>query len=188
MTRKFLDAVRAEINTLVADNTSGDISPADVRTCLLDITDSTVNSTAWYASSTPSLAVPLTTTGTIPPAPVPQSGQEDPTLITVSTGTRQFTVQAAAVGFSVEIFCLVTMSSANNNKVSLDLYVNGAIQIFGAEVVNTGPTDPSTISFAAYINAAVAGTLDMRLRTLTGAFNVDVLNSAMSASILPSNN
>ena len=42
MARRFLDDVRADIQSLLPDNITGEISPADMRTLLTDITDSTI--------------------------------------------------------------------------------------------------------------------------------------------------
>lgn len=167
------------------DNTTGLISPADVRTMLLDVLDSAVNNDAWYASGTLAAAVALTAVGIIPPAPSPQSGAEAPTLVAVDAATRVFTVGAPGVGFSLLITCNCTVGALNNTDMSLAMYVNGVESIFSAEVTGTGTTNPATMSFSAYINHAVAGTIDMRLRSLTGNVSVDILNSSMSVILLP---
>ena len=185
MTRKLLSAVSTEIDALIPDNITGLISPLDVRTCMHDILDSTVNSGTWYGSNTPSPNFAITNVGAIPPAPSPSSGAQDPALVTVSTVNRQFTIQAAAVGYSLQIDCNLTVGAANNVDLSLAMYQNGVESAFSAEVTGTGTGNPATMSFTVFVNAAVAGTLDMRLRSLTGNTNVDIINSLMVVQVLP---
>lgn len=185
MTRKFLVPLRTEIATLIPDNTTGLVSPADVRTMLTDVLDSAINSDAWYASGTLSAAFPITAVGAIPPAPSPQSGNEAPTLVVVNPGTRVFTVGAPGVGFSLLVTCNCTVGAANNTDMSLEMFVNGIASIFSAEITGTGVGNPATMSFVGYIAHAVAGTIDMRLKSLTGNVSVDILNSSMSVVLLP---
>jgi hypothetical protein len=185
MTRKFLVPLRTEIATLIPDNTTGLVSPADVRTMLTDVLDSAVNSDAFYASNTVSPGFAITNAGAIPPAPSPVSSVEAPTFVNVDPGTRVFAVGAPCVGFSLLVQCQCTVGAPNNVDMSLELFASGISTIFSAEITGTGTGNPATMSFSAYIQHAVAGTLDMRLRSLTGNTTVDVQNSSMAVIILP---
>ena len=60
MARRFLDNIRADVTTLLADNTTGLISAASMRLLFTDTIDSVISDEAGLGFASPVAAVPLT--------------------------------------------------------------------------------------------------------------------------------
>ena len=62
MTRRFLDDIHSDVTTLFADNVTGNISPADLRSVFNDTLDSTIQDEADIFSTGPTAGIVLTGT------------------------------------------------------------------------------------------------------------------------------
>lgn len=190
MTRRFLDNVRADIATLLADNTTGDITAPIMQGVLLDMIDSTIQDESAIASNTPSLAVataiawqPLTT-GIYD---VSTGGDATFLILDVINGT---VTTSATAGFSYSFEGKVSFTDINSNTpIEFSILKNGVQVGFIAALTGGGGTRPRSTAFS-HINLS-AGANDVYtigIQTPNGVSSIDIVSVGLSATILPTNN
>ena len=150
MTRKYSDDIRAEIATLVPDNTTGQVTPAGVRQILNDIVDSFTQ--AWAVlRRTADIPVNLTTTPT-------KLVIFDEVLITspeLVASAANDTIRAVRPGFyNFNFTC--SISGSNNFDVAVELMRNGTSTFWRALQTATGTGNRVELT----LNGAVASLVD----------------------------
>jgi hypothetical protein len=187
MTRKFLNTIRSEITTLLADNTTQDITASELRQVVGDILDSTYESSAYVYSGAASPGEVLTNTYVVVPMASPVSAQAEPTFLTANAANRQVNVLAAAVGFAISAVVEATVTVPNNEVVEFAIFQNGVATRWTAETSGSGggAGDPHSISLGGVLIGSV-GTIDLRYRCPTGA-TITVLSASLLVSMRPTN-
>ena len=158
MTRKFLDDLRAEIDTLFADNTSGLISPADVRQIARDTVDSTVADDATIYRNSASGSADLGTQ--ITPTPIASIADTqsvdanmdgctaDPVAGTFTSGT--------VAGREYYLVMQVSVVLTLNAQFRLGVTIDGILSDFQSVVNGQGAGKPVSGSLLALMNDQAA--------------------------------
>jgi hypothetical protein len=183
MTRKFLGTIQTEINTLLADNTSQDITAAELRQVVTDIMDSTYEMSAYVASTTVSNAFPVTATPQIVPMGTVVSKNADPLWMTASPANRQINVQAPAVGFGISVIFEATAEGPNNQRLEFAVFVNNLPTRWTAECTCQGAGRPASVSLSGLLVGEV-GPIDLRVSSPTNA-NITFTSASIMASVRP---
>ena len=191
MTRKFLDDVRTQVDTLLADNNAGDISPLDVRTVLNNIIDSTIQDEAQLASTAAFTPYTLSV-GSY--AVIGGSGVYDTSRgddgdwlnINLNAGT---VTGSATPGYSYTVKAGVTFSGlANNEVVDLAIGVNDTPQGFVTNIVGDGGSRPGSRYWEGGV--LTAGTSDvfsiMAQTDTAGTIQIDAIT--LTVIVEPTNN
>ena len=188
MARKFLDDVRAEINTLINDNASGEISPLDVRTCLIDIVDSGVQDESYIFGDVPDQPFALTgayqSIGTLYTTGVPAV----PGFVTPNSGAGTITLSATA-GFTYSIKTQITLSTSNNEEVDFRIGINGVpVGYVGSIIGSAGGRELSVSVEYILLAAGVSDVITLMARAADGSGTMSVDSIFLFAAILPTNN
>ena len=187
MARRFLDDIRADITADLADNSTGDISPADIRLNLIDMCDSLASDEAGLASSVETTGIALT--GTFANlATVYSSGTgDDGDFLNVNVGNGTVTGTATA-GFSYQLLGTLVIEAGNNEVVELAFGSNGVVVGGVVTIIGDGSNDASR-SWAAFIQSAPSsGVFSIMARAQDGSATIDVVSARFVVSILPTNN
>jgi hypothetical protein len=182
MTRKFLDTIRGEINTLLADNTSNDITAGELRQVVGDILDSTYASSAFVASGAASPGQALTNTYAPVPYATPSTRSGEPSFLSMSAA-GVCTVLAAAAGFGLDVVYEATVTVPNNELVEFAIFQNGVATRWTAETSGNGGTNTYSVSLGGILVGS-AGTIDLRYRCPTNA-TISVLSASLIVSVRP---
>lgn len=188
MSRIFLDDLRAATTALFADNTTGDISPADLRGVMLDTIDSTVQDECNLAATAPTLAL-ATTASFVPLSVYGEDNGGDGVFLTPDFVSGTITT-AAEAGFTYTINCNATIESLQNS-VPCEFVVleNGIPDGLAFALTGDGKDDPVSIAIRHLINAAPASAVySIGIRTPDGASTLDVMAIEVIAVIHPTNN
>jgi len=119
-----MDDVRTDISTLFADNTVGDITPADLRSVMRDVLDSTSQDEANMRGG--DIAQALTPTYLKIPALFDVAEGGDGVFLTQNLIDQS--VQTASVaGFSYVLAVQVNCYGANNTPFSLAIFKDGVV-------------------------------------------------------------
>lgn len=182
--RKFLTDVRAEIALLLADNNTAQITPERLRNVVLDVLDSASPAVGGFASGT-LVAMAVTNIFAIPPCPSPVFSSNIQPYVFVDPLPRTLDVQPGGVGFALLIQVTCTVVAPAGRKIELYAFQAGVQTIYGADTVGLGGTDRSTMSFTVVVPHAALGALDVRMRSTNGNASVDVVNSSVLVTLLP---
>lgn len=185
MARKFLNTIRSEVQTLLADNTTGNISAAEMRQVIVDTLDSTYESSAYVVSNAASPGTVVTATPAIIPMASPVSSSAEPTWLLANAINRQVSVLAPAVGFAVSAIVEATIEAANNDVIEFAIFQNGVATRWTAEATGRGAGRPASISLGGILIGSV-GTIDLRVSSPAGS-TVNFLTSSMIVSVRPTN-
>lgn len=187
MSLKFIDDISAEIAALLPDNTSGQISPSDVRTVTQDILDS-----VWQRGGAligDHIAAPQAQALTATPAPFPAlwtSGLTvDSAIVDINPGAGQITL--LQTGFIYEVSVSFACAGPNQADVRAALARNGvpATAII-AETQMTGSGEiKSVIATFPTINNTAGDTLTLLLSTPSGNATINFSQLVFSASLRP---
>ncbi len=187
MSRKFLDDIKTDINTLWADNITGNISPADLRGPIIDSIDSLKQDEGQIASTAPTIGLVLTGTfqDLITTYDI-ESGDDGSFLKTFfASGQIQ---SSATPGFSYQCVGRVTVEAANNETIEFSVGINSVpIGFIGALTGNAN--NDLSVDFSHFERAASANdNFTLMARAADGAATIDIQAILMTLIIWPTNN
>ena len=151
MPRKTTAELLAQIATLLPDNTTELISPADVRACLNDICDSFTPAFG-VLRGVAGVVVNLTAT----PQKLPIFAEvvaTSPELVADLANSRITATKAGVFTFSFT----ASLAGANNSDVQVELRRNGTPTLWIALQMTTGTANRVEISLAGYTQALADG-------------------------------
>ena len=125
MTFKLIQDIKNQIAATMPDNTTGQITPAILRATLLDMCDSLfARSATLYGSLGGGVAQSITTTPVNYPVLMPNSINNNPTLLTVNSITG--TIVPSVGGFGMTLgYNVVWQSGTNNVELDAAVFRNG---------------------------------------------------------------
>ena len=184
MTLKFTDVVRAEINSLLADNISGDISAADMRQVCTDILDSSAPPDCALISTTSATGQVLSPTPAIVPVPGAISSNPDPSVISANAGNRNIEITPTLNGFLLTVIFEFTIDNIGNGQsVQFTIFKNGLATPWRYDIIGRGNSSPQTVNLVARL-IGEAGTIDVRYSAPV-ATSCDVDSSFLIVQITP---
>ncbi len=194
MTRKFLDTVRAEVQTLLPDNNAGEITPELIRGILGDVIDSCVQDEAAIVLFFPQIAPAAVSDAAFATVPivyqVTQGG--DATFLRVTSGLGGNIQLATEAGFTYAIRATVSFEGTEDARYGLGIMVNGVITFTGAISYDTGQGvgDPTNMNISGVINAATTdAVIELGMIRDAGSDPTIVVQSAsLGVVIVPTNN
>jgi hypothetical protein len=186
MTRLAFSALTASFDTLINDNTTGEISPADVRQALNNIAD-TFQPSDIALVGLPPATVPLTTTFT---------------KLNVFNAVSSVVVGSAATDYAPsvansdivvnalngihDVAFTAAVAGPNNDDLVVAFFVGGVEQVQKVETALRGPGNNVELSFSFPVvvtGAPVA--IDVRARLKAGSASVTFSESLLIVRYLP---
>ena len=186
MARIFLDTLKANITTVFADNTTGDISAADLRGVFVDSLDSLKADEAFlYGDATPAYA--LTQTFAIMAGVYNLSTGDDGSFLKVDQAGGFITLSTVA-GWSYRITGLVSFRAPNNQDVEFVISRSGTPTPFVVGASGRGNNTVSA-SMIASIGASVSNeNIAISARGVDSAVDIDIQDIVLEVQVLPTNN
>ena len=180
MARKTIVELLAEMNVLLADNTSGAITPEDLRTVIGDFID----------TMTPAYAVLTTDAGVLKTFGVTDSlltwtsvsiAQSPEYLADAATGkiTRDQPVATNRISVNMDV------ELAANREILCTLYKNGAPTTWRAKASGSGTGRPAVLSLEALDYNAGPVEYQLYCQCDTAGTQVTVANAVFVASAIP---
>ncbi|AUR97446.1 hypothetical protein NVP1239O_10 [Vibrio phage 1.239.O._10N.261.52.F6] len=187
MTRRFLDDIRAEINTyLVA---GGDTTASELNPTLIDMLDSTIEDESAIFSLVQTDNVPTTTEWTKINTTVYGGSQGgDGVFLKPDFANGQIVTNTVA-GFSYNVGAAISFEGQANTRFDFRLLKDGIpVGIIDIQT-GEGNNDPITANPRAYIPSADSDAVfSVGVRSPDGANNIDIISAVLYATILPTNN
>lgn len=186
MARIFLDNLKTNIATVFADNTTGDISAADLRGVFVDAVDSLKGDEAFlYGGITDNYL--LTQTFAIM-AGVYNLATGDDGLFLKTNQAGGFITLATQAGWTYRINALISFRAPTNADVEFVISRNGTPTAFVVGVAGQGNNTVSA-SMIASINASVSNeNIGISARGVDGNVSIDILDLVLEVAVLPTNN
>lgn len=188
MARRFLDDIRADIASRIADNDVGAIDAADVRTPLLDMMDSVITDEATLDVDTGKIDL-STTTAWATYATYDSSAGDDGDFLKINQGAGTVTGSSTA-GFSYLITASMSAIFPPARAMNVSVGVNGNPVGFIAGAPGDGAGDPVTLSTTFFVRSAGSNDVFSLLWQTDQAItsNVDVPDARLTVVIWPTNN
>jgi hypothetical protein len=185
MTRKFLDEIEGQINSTLPDNTTGLITPANHRTMLLDLLESTTPLIGELFSPTPVIGVQVGNTFQAI-TDYEQANGGDPTDLVLNAVAGTIT-SGPTDGWNYSILGQVQVEAGNGIGLEVGIAGAGVVQTFVAGITGRGAGNPVTgIVYADVFAGAPTTAIDLRIRNINGGtVSVDIVQSALRATLLP---
>ena len=191
MTRKFLDTLKTEMSGVgrIEDNTTGLVSPADVRAVLTDIIDSTVQDEASLKSTA------VSTGYTMPDAYAVIGGSGVYDAETGDDGdflnndlTAGTITGTSVAGYSYVVDASITLSNVANGRPIILAITSDDVVTDETSVVGAG-ADPISRSWRRFIQTASADeTFAIAAYDDSGASTCDINSINLTVSIVPTRN
>lgn len=182
MARKSIVEVLAEVTILLADNTTGDITPADVRTVFTDILEIIQPSYGVLEIPTPSTVVKTVELA------------DSPLVWTASLvgGVTQYTTADNSViscdkSASSRIDLTMNIEGPNGRLVIATLYKNGVATPLVASGNTLGAGKPVSLNFSGIQYSDGVTTYELRVKADVAGTSVTFSNSVLLLSNLPVN-
>ena len=186
MARRFLDDIRADIQTEFANNTVGAITAADVRNVLTDIIDSTVQDEGFLYTQTTSAAIPLTGTfQNIDPWTEELGGDGEFVIPNLSSGNI---ATGAHGGWSYDLAFELRVTAANNEVFEFTLGRNGVPYGYIASLEGNGADERSVSGSMPIIASVSTEVITLMARAVDGAGNLVIEGGLLGVTVLPTNN
>jgi len=182
MARLPFSTLSSNIATLLPDNTTGEISPADVRAVATDLADTFRPAAHALLRPTPAAQALTTTDATLTVFDTARGVGETGIVI---PNIANSTLEAALVGAYRADFT-ATLEGPNNDDVVLSLYRNAVATGIAGEISLRGASNPVALTFSFYTTTAAVNavyTISARLRT--GSSNVTFSNVGFALSWVP---
>jgi len=185
MSLEFIQTLKNEINSLLPDNNTGQITPAILRGVLQDMADSLYSRGAsLFRSSATPVAQALTTTPTNYPAIYDTLRALDPPVVAGSLVAG--TVTPAVTGFACSLTVSMTVDGAVNRIVTAQSAKNG-VQIIASRIIATctgaGNKVSATITIP-IIGVVASDVFTLLLSVDTGA-SINVSQQVLSLAVNP---
>jgi len=182
MARKYSNDIRTEITNLLADNTTGLISPSDVRQILNDIVDSFTPAAGAIRRVT-SIPFNLTTV----PKKLTIFDEVLATSPELIASAANDTIQAALTGFyNVNFTCSV--AGSQNSDIQVDLRRNGLTTFWRALGTTTGASNRVELTLAGVVQATgVNDDFSLYVSVLSGSDNVDFFDTQLIMGTIQTN-
>ena len=187
MTRKFLDDVNTEIDTLFLNNAAGEISPADLRLVCKDIIDSCINDEGII--STTSVQTGVATTSTLTALDVFDTeigGDNEFIKLDAATGTITC---AAIAGFSYGIRAQLELIAGNQEVFSIAILVDGVQVGASGAMTSQGPGDPvSAFVEALVLSMGADAVVQLGIESQNAVDTFDLQTASIQVEIKPTRN
>lgn len=185
MSRIFLDNLRNDINSLFADNNTGQITPALLRGVHLDMVDSLAQDEGVLFSTSP-VTVTLTPTYALVPNLLGGEAGGDG-LFLILDGLAQSITTNGPAGFTYNMNTQISCDGGNNVVFNLAIFQNGVI-LRETSFVTGGASRVINISLDRYINASPNGAVyEVRMSSPTSG-TLDISQAILSGVIQPTDN
>jgi hypothetical protein len=190
MARRFLDSIRADIASQLADNVTGNITAPVMQNLLLDMIDSTIQDEAAIASNAISLAVPTAidwTSLAVGVYDITVGG--DATFLKLDAVNGTVTTSATA-GFTYEFEGKISFSDiGSNTPIDFSILADGVQVGFIAAMTGGGGTRARTSAFSHIsLSATPNAVYTIGVRTPNSINALDILSVGITAIITPTNN
>ena len=189
MARKFLDDIRAAIDSQMPDNTVGAITPAIMRATLKDVIDSTIQDEAALLGNVTTSVTATPTWTPVPAAFWTSVIGGDATFLKMSQGAGTIT-GATVAGWSYTLQGVANLEAQNNADIEFAIGRGGAQ--FGQPITVTGRGAGRPIyarCFCIDISAQANSVYQLLVRSPTGANEtISIINGALIGTINPTNN
>jgi hypothetical protein len=155
MSQQNQSTLQSAITTQLADNITGDISAADVRDNLINMTDSLLFNTGSAQSLTGSLTITEGITGSLQGTATTASYVE--TAQTAQTASYVETAQTASYVDVFNIDGTGPFAITGSNSFIGDQIITGSITVSGSNISHVFPVISSSLSFVDDAAAAAGG-------------------------------
>jgi hypothetical protein len=181
MTRKTFAELTTEVGALLPDNTTGEITPADMRTMLQDILDSIIPAYgAMVISSQYTLAAVGQTHKALPFQTV--IAETTPEFVCNAAGG---TVQRAQSIASTQILFQADFSGPSNREVICTILADGVATPFVGRVQTGGSAVPVSLNLVALQYKASPCVYSIGVTTDSGVNDVVFSNATLICSAVP---
>lgn len=193
MSRRFLDDIKADITSMMADNASGDFTLAMDRAIRNDTIDSTVEDEAAIYTAVPvpgpiatTVAFSSLTTGLYDTAIGDDSAAEG----FLNTDEVNGTITGSATpGFTYDLRALLSFTPANGVTCDISIGVDGVEGFHIGSTTGQPGGDPATVSVDRIIKSASASSVfTIMVRTPAGVSSLTIVSAALIAIIKPTHN
>ena len=181
--RKSYNELRAEIALLFPDNAAGEITPADLRTFLLNTLEATQPA---YGSLTRATLSGNIVANITPPVKVTWQAAGDSDAAQTTSNFANGDITRSERGTSVINFN-ADMEAANGRFITFTLFKNGVATPWGITGNGGGAGNPVAVALTAIDYADPAAVYDIRASSEVAAITVTLSNMAMIVQILPVN-
>ena len=189
MTRRFLDDIKADIATLMEDNTTGDFLLAQDRQLRIDMIDSTINDECVLLASTPVASIPTTVGWTILGTGVYDTATGGDATFLKANLVAGTIVSNTTPGFTYSAEGFVSFEGANNAAYEFAIGRNGTPSLLVTKTTGSGPGDPSNAYFQALDLSALADTsFSIMCRTPDGVNTMDLAQCYFVLTVKPTSN
>jgi hypothetical protein len=180
--------LKTQLDTTLANNTSGLISAQDVRDGMQSILDSITVVTALTTGNNPAgVSVPGVSTT---PAPLPATfytteGSGDATLLEARNNPDGDLLVKTVIGL-LQVAFNVTIETANGTDIGFTLTQNGATVAMAVVISGRGTGNPiSATGSWLFTSLAVNDTFELVMYTLTGTATVTLFSAGLKGILLP---
>jgi hypothetical protein len=187
MSRIFLDQLQTQINTQLADNITGLITPVIMRSVCSNLLDSLHNDEAILTQSVP-VTVALTATPTVVPNIFDGSLGGDGDFLKPNIASSYIEGTSIA-GFTYWIVAECTIVPGNNVQVDMQAALNGVPYGPIQSVIGTGPSDVASMSvIAVQLSNPSNGQIGVAYSSPGGAVSIDINSSETLVMVVPTDN
>ena len=180
--------LKTQLNTTLADNTTGLISAQDVRDGMQSILDSITVVTALTTGNNPTGVVVSGVSTT--PAPLPATfytteGSGDATLLEARNNPDGDLLVKTVIGL-LQVAFDVTIETANGTDIGFTLTQNGVTVAMAVVISGRGTGNPiSATGSWLFTSLAVNDTFELVMYTLTGTATVTLFSAGLKGILLP---
>jgi hypothetical protein len=174
MARKTYFQLLAQAAATLEDNTTGNITPADVRGMVTDFLDSFAPAYGVLQTVTPFTVTAQLVDGAALPFDTVYIANAPEWVANAAGGT----VQRADSPNTSQITVQLTLETNNGRQVTATVYRDGVPTAFSASVTGAGAGNPVGLNIFVVSTSSAAATYDVRLRSDVAATSVTI-NSAI---------
>ena len=187
MARRFLDDIRSDIASQFADNSNGNISPADLRSVTVDMLDSSVQDECDIFSTAPTVGLVLN--GTFSDLTTIYDGQEGGDgLFLIPSFASGMVAGTSTPGFTYVVIADITVEASNNEEIDFSIGINGVATGFIGSVVGDGMRDQSVRVENLDRTAPASAVYTLMARAADGAATPTIQDVILRVIIVPTNN
>ena len=185
MTRKFLDQIKTDMETILPDNLTNEVSPADIRTVITDVMDSTKQDEGVISGGAVGVA-PLDGVFQSLASFDTEEG-DDAIFLKLNAAAGQIQT-ASTAGYTYQISAKIAFDAGNNN-LEFTIGMNGTPIGFITRDEGAGNNDQVTIQVGYFSRSTPADAVfTLMVRAVDGSANLNVVETALAAVIWPTNN
>jgi hypothetical protein len=189
MTRRFLDDIKSDISSLMADNVTGDFLLSQDRQIRNDIIDSVIDDECEIFTSTVVSSL-TTTTSFVSLTTSIYSGTTGGDATFLKADQVNGVIQSASTaGYTYSATANISFEGTSNIAYEVGIGINGVVSDFVAGTTGQGASDPVHITTRVLDISSSANTdYSIMIRSPEGANSIANLSANLNLTVKPTNN